>query len=349
MIDTLKLLIPIKDSSLITQLEGNLTRFRKEDLKKGTTIFEFHSSSVKLGSYERNVAVRSSQNPVGLFVECSFAKYAKGNNVEMIYPHDLPAIADRLYAELCEYLDCPLPPISTWPIYRLDVCYNWLLDSEDEAQYAMDFIQRIDYPRKKKHQWDTSVMYQGTAYNVKFYMKGTEFLKHDFKEISELNPDRAYFIQQWAKRILRYEVGLRRVYLEQFLGLKKVCIPDISDDQIILDTLQHFLDKVFKYINAKTTETAEVREILRRNFSKTKALRLFQFHQEFYFDPEMKAMYLSGGLDRSTIYRYKTDLKRVGIGFSVAESKGILEKLVLPSPATLFDLPHEGATNSMQP
>lgn len=349
MIDTLKLLIPIQDIDLLKKLEGNLTRFRKEDLKKGMTIFEFHSSNLQLGSHARNVSLRSSTNPVGFFVECSFAKYDKGNNVEMIYPHNLLDIGDRLYTELCAHLNHELPPISTWPVYRLDVCYNWLFDSHDETVYAMDFIQRIDYPRKKKLVWDTSVMYQGTAYSIKFYLKGDEFLKHDYKELSETDPDRTFLLQQYAKRILRYEVGMRRVYLSDFLGLKNVYLSDIANDDVILEMLKHFLEKVFYYINAKTTETAEVREILRQNFTKAKALRLFQFHKGYYFDLEMKAMYLSGGLDRSTIYRYKTDLKRVGIGFSVGESKGILEKLVLPSPTTRFELVEEMDNDSMQP
>jgi len=339
MIDTLKLLIPIEDVSLLERLQGNLTRFRKEDLKKGLTIFEFHSSELELGSYQRKVMLRSSQSPVGLFVECSWAKYDKGNNVEMIYPHDLLAIGERLYMELCAYLQYELPPISTWVIYRLDICYNWLLESEDEALHAMDFIQRIDYPRKKKLVWDTSVMYQGTAYNVKFYMKGAEFLKHDFKEISEVDNDRAYFLQQWAKRILRYEVGLRRAYLSEFFGVKNVYLVDVANDDVILDMLKHFLNNVFRYINTKTMDTAGVLQLLRQNFSKTKVLRLFQFYKAFYLDePEIKNMYLAGGANRSTIYRYKRDLQRVGVGFSVGEGKGILEKLIIPSPSTRFEL-----------
>ena len=350
MIDTLKLLIPIEDVSLLERLQGNLTRFRKEDLKKGLTIFEFHSSNLELGSYQRNVMLRSSQNPAGLFVECSFAKYAKGNNVEMIYPHDLLAIGEQLYTELCTHLEYELPQISTWVIYRLDVCYNWLLDSENAAQYAMDFIQRIDYPRKKKLVWDTSVMYQGTSYNVKFYMKGAEFLKHDFKEISGHDNDRAYFLQQYAKRILRYEVGLRRVYLSEFFGVKNVHLTDIANDEVILDMLKHFLNKVFFYINTKTMNTAEVLQLLRENFSKTKVLRLFQFYKAFYLDdPETKNMYLTGGMNRSTIYRYKKDLQRIGVGFSMGDGKGILEKLVIPSETTQFELVERYANNSMQP
>lgn len=338
MIDTVKLLIPIQDLDLLSTLEGNLTRFRKEDLGAGKVLFEFHSSNLELGSYQRNVMLKSTKSPMGLFVECSFAKYSKGNNVEMIYPHDILAIGEQLHTELSLHLQYFLPPVSTWPIYRLDVCYNWLLENHDEAMYAMDFIQRIDYPRKKKHQWDTSVMYQGSAYNVKFYLKGEEFLKHDFKEIDKSDEERAYVLQQWAKCILRFEVGLRRKYLSEFLGLENVYLSDIADDGKILETLQHFLNRVFFYINAKTMDTVEVRQLLRTNFSKTKALRLFQFYKGYYFSEEDKAMYVNGGLNRSTIYRYKKELQRVGIGFSTGEGKGILEKLVIPSKDTRFAL-----------
>lgn len=351
MIDTLKLLVPIEDASLLATLEGNLTRFRKEDLKKGETLFEFYSSNVNMGSYHRNVMLKSSKNPEGLFVECSWAKYDKGNNVEMIYPHDLLDIGERLYVELCTYLDYALPPISTWPVYRLDVCYNWLFKDEDEAIYAMDFIQRIDYPRKKKLLWDTSVMYQGSAYNIKFYLKGKEFWKHDFKEIEELDGDRSYFLQQWAKRILRYEVGLRREYLSQFMGLKNVYLDDIANDDVILDILEHFLGKVFFYINAKSTAEAEVSQILRENFSKTKAMTLYTFYKGYFFDEKMKAMYLSGGLNPSTIWRYKKALKQAGIGHGLdtLEGKGILEQLVIPSATARFELVESDANDSMQP
>jgi hypothetical protein len=86
---------------------------------------------------------------------------------------------------------------------------------------------------------------------------------------------------------------------------------------------------------------AEITEILFANFSKAKATRLYQFYKGYYFDAEIKNMFLYGGLNRSTMYRYKTDLKKVGIGFSLSdtpEGKGILEQLVIPSENSKFDL-----------
>ena len=84
-----------------------------------------------------------------------------------------------------------------------------------------------------------------------------------------------------------------------------------------------------------------IKKILFDNFTKMKATRLYQFYKDFYFNDEMKNMFLRGGLNRSTIYRNKKDLKRVGIGISVEKSpdtKNILEQLTIPSPNSCFDL-----------
>ena len=131
------------------------------------------------------------------------------------------------------------------------------------------------------------------------------------------------------------------IVLNNFFGLDKVCVHDVADDAVILDVLVFYLEKVFRYVNQKSMTNAEISEILLENFTKRKALSLFQFHKAMYNDDEMKNMYQNGGMNRSTIYRYKKDLKRVGIGFSESElpqGKGILEQLIIPSESSKFDL-----------
>ena len=84
-----------------------------------------------------------------------------------------------------------------------------------------------------------------------------------------------------------------------------------------------------------------IKQILFENFTKTKATRLYQFYKDYYFNEEMKNMFLRGGLNRSTIYRYKKDLKQVGIGISIEKSptsQNIIEQLIIPSPTSRFDL-----------
>jgi II/X family phage/plasmid replication protein len=339
MIDTIKFYIPIVDLEILAKLKGNLMRFKKDDMKTGKVEFEFFTSQIELGSYSRVISLRANEKPRGLFLEFSLPKYEKGNNVEMIHPDDLEKIMAKMYFDLCQHLNYfELPHFSFWIIYRLDVCYNWLFKSKDETRQAIDFIKRIDYPRKKKYVWDTSVMYKGTAYSIKFYVKGAEFKKHDLKKIMS---DDKYELLEWANHIVRFEVNLKRNYLNDYFKLKNVFVRDISDDKVILDILIFYLAKVFYYINTKTMTQAEVEKILFANFSKQKATRLYSFYKEYWADTEIKMMYLNGGLNRSTIYRYKKDLKEVGIGFSLPDTpagKGILEQLVIPSENSKFDL-----------
>lgn len=340
MIDTIKFLVPVDDLGLLEKLEGALERIRKEDLKTGVLKFEFHASNIPLGSHKRTVNIKSSKVPLGLFVEFSLPKYQKGNNVEMIHASAVPQIVGKLYLELCAHLGVQLPPVSTWPIYRLDICYNWLFDTKEEAMHAMSFVQRIDYPRKQKYIYDTSLMYRGSAYVIKFYAKGAEFRKHDLKELVKSDEGRGYELVQYADRIVRFEVGLKHAYLTQLFNCKVVYATDIADDGLIQDTLIQYLEKVFKYINPKMTSEAEVERVLFSRFSKTKALRLYQFWKGYYFDDATKTMYLRGGLHRSTIYTYKKDLKSAGIGYSFDDvtGEGILEKLTIPSVTTRFEL-----------
>ena len=264
MIDTIKFLIPFEDIMIIERLKHNLTRFRKEDLRTKEVKFEFYNSNPEFGSHHRAIAIKTTNDPSGFFVEFSVPKYERGNNVEMIYSNSLISIMDKFYPEICEYMNYQLPPYQEWPIYRLDLCYNWILGSEEEANQAMSFIQRIDYPRKQKYIYDTSVMYKGSAYTIKFYLKGPEFRKNDFKKI-DIN--KAYNLQVWADKIVRFEVNLKRLQLTQVFELKKIYIKDIFDDSVIQNVLNTYLQKVFFYINAKTTSDAEIESILFNNFS----------------------------------------------------------------------------------
>ena len=92
MIDTIKFYIPIIDVKILEKLKGQLMRFKKDDMKTGEVEFCFYTSQAELGSYSRTINIRANDNPQGLFIEFSVPKYEKGNNVEMIYPHNLENI-----------------------------------------------------------------------------------------------------------------------------------------------------------------------------------------------------------------------------------------------------------------
>lgn len=337
MIDTIKFLVPIDDIRYLAKIRPLFDRFKKDNLTSGLISFEFYTFNIQAGSYNQTVQIRESDLPLGLFIEFSVPKYEKGNNVEMIYPHRLVLILDKLHQEICERLKSKIIHYSKWPIYRLDICYNWLFTTKEHAHYAMNFIQKIDYPRKQKYTYQTSVMFKGSSYTIKFYLKGPEFTKHDAKEMED-NTKIALF--SYAERMLRFEISMRKDWLTKNFGVKTLYIKDVCNDEEILELLKHFLNSVFKYITPKTTSDYDVESTLYSNFNKTKATKLYQFYKGFFHDEAMKKRLLGGGMHRSTIYRYKKILKALNIGSDISdsESEGIVEQLIIPSPETKFDL-----------
>ena len=298
--------------------------------------YELYASNIELGLHKRNVTIRISDKFIfGIFIEFSVAKYQRGNNVEMVLPSDLNTILETLQKEISKYIEYELPNFNRWIIYRLDVCYNWIFQNLEEAELVMSFIQRIDYPRKKKSTYDTSVMYVGSAFTIKFYLKGAEFKKNDFKVISEVNSLRALELQYWANKIVRYEIGFKKKYLEELFGYKNLSVEHLLDIYKIEEILSYYLkDRVLKYVSVKNTTEAQVEEIIFNNFTKIKATRLLQFYRDFFLeDGAIKNRMLAGGLNRSTIYRYKIDLKKIGVGFNLPNNVGssLLEQLTVPS------------------
>lgn len=346
MIDTIKFLVPIDDVLFLESLKTVFIENKKEDLNTKEIKYAYYSSEVYVGSHSKKIIIRLEEKfYTGLSIEFSIPKYAKGNNIEMIWPRELPAILNTLYTELCFHLGVVLPDVATWSIHRLDLCYNWIFTTKEEAENVMGFLQRIDYPRKKKGTYDTSVMHIGSAYTLKFYLKGSEFKAHDLKDkefLATHTPERIFELSEWANRILRYEIEFRRKYLEDVFGCKPVYLADICDDEKIQEILSFYLkDKTLKYVTLKNTTEAQVEEILYSNFTKIKATRLFQFFRDYFLEAgAVKSRMVSGGLNRSTIYRYKRDLKRAGVGFDLMDATGasLLEQLVIPSGNSKFEL-----------
>lgn len=344
MIDTIKLFVPIHDLAEVNKIRRNSIQIKKEDLKTGLVEFAIHTSKVEVGSYNRTINIKVTDNKFtrGIFIELSIPKYAKGNNVEMILPSELPTILEKLAKQVTTHLDTTLPHFSTWQIFRLDVCYNWIFSSFEEAKSVMDFLRQIDFPRKKKSTYDTSIMYVGGQYTAKFYLKGPEFKKHDFNDLKKFNYDWASELQEWAYKILRFEVGLKKEYLEDYLHRTKVLVEHVTDNEKIEETLSFFLkEKFFHYVTTNNTTEAQIKEILYSHFTRKRATTLFQFHKEYYQENStVRNMMLAGGINPSTIWRYKVDLKKVGIGFDLPDLKGVslLERLVIPSESSRFDL-----------
>ena len=126
MIDTIKFFVSIPDVQALNRIRSISEQIKREDLKTGKIRFVFHTAEIKVGSYNKSINVKITDNLYnqGLYIELSIPKYAKGNNIEMLLPRELPTIIEKLAQETTTQLATQLPHFSTWEIFRLDLCYN---------------------------------------------------------------------------------------------------------------------------------------------------------------------------------------------------------------------------------
>lgn len=343
MIDTVKFLIPA-DKATIVRIQTKCERTRREHLTTKEVTYEYYREAIKVGSHNHSIIINPKETFGGIFVEFSVPKYVFGNNVEMIKPREVREHLEKFKSEMESHFDIKLSSLESWEIFRLDFCYNWTLQESTIARGAMDFIQKIDYPRKKKYLYDTSVMYKGSSYTIKFYLKGPEFLKNSRKEMEQKRGvDITSFYTEWAFMTLRYEVELKKKHLQKIYKKEQIFF-STETMETAEQVLRHYLDKVFKFVPIDQFENENVRQLISRNFSPIKALRLYQFYKAYYCGDETKLLYQQGGLDRSTIYRYRKDLYKIGVTFKRLSKElemfdmNILKTIQVPSFDAIYTL-----------
>jgi hypothetical protein len=176
------------------------------------------------------------------FIECNFSipKYKFGSNVLMFVEHWNDRDFKYYEASTMEYnLNKSFTLLETFlknflrnefilntidlkdvEIHRIDVCFNQLFHSREEALLYLEYQKKI----KKKYARDedgvmrdyaTSLMYVTKRYSAKIYHKGTEYEKNDLKEHERINQEKGkqYFntkkFKEFSDKMLRYELTIR--------------------------------------------------------------------------------------------------------------------------------------------
>jgi Phage replication protein CRI len=150
-----------------------------------------------------------------LTVEFSVPKYWYGHNIHLLYDY-IRAI--REFRQLIQkQLNLTLPEVETWQVWRADICYAWRCPTQQIAEQILDSIKKLHFPRKRPHIYGDSIMFTGTTYSLKFYLKLTEFFAHDRKALlkGDAKLEWVNYLEQKADGVLRVEATLRRKYLER--------------------------------------------------------------------------------------------------------------------------------------
>lgn len=204
-------------------------------------------SSFYIASSHYNVSYvyNAAQN----FISFNFAipKYLYGTNVlqfiryysqspQDIYRYLLEFMHGWVRKHLIQTID-----LKDIELTRLDFCYNQFFNSKhDSLTYLKEQKELLTkHARSTKNDYrnyETSLFYTTKRYSFKIYHKGTEFKKHDKKQLIKNNPTKESLdtLQEISDRILRYEVTFRKAqidYLFEQNELHRIYLPFNFDQE----------------------------------------------------------------------------------------------------------------------
>lgn len=225
MIDTIKLGIPLTQSQL-TKLHKRLA----DDERWQWVQFQNSTGEIRLTrcrglahldqhSYHREIFwdIPHSYIPDQTFLtlELSLPKFWYGHNIHLLY--DFVNVLKFLKKLFENQLHCRFPDVMTWQVWRVDICYAWRCPSQNIAQQLLNSLKRLHFPYKKPIIYPTSIVFVGSTYSIKFYLKHPEFINNDRKALLK---DKASFdwinhLEQKALGVFRYEATLRRKFLKR--------------------------------------------------------------------------------------------------------------------------------------
>lgn len=326
MIDTIRLKIPVNDYQ--GQLFVDLAQKHFEDKESK---YQFYSGYVELGSWNRKINFFPKPDEQAVYCEFSVPKQLIGHNIALLSQSQVLKCLQRVYVDLSKLIP-GLISFHEWEVVRLDLCHAWKLPTQDEAAIYLDLIKNLEFPRKKRVQYVNSVFYAGSDYSLKFYLKGPEFLKHDFGEINKSSPDRALDLVTLAFGVLRYEITLRNKAIKKLFNSDLVNFDKINY-QVINNYLEEKLIQLVK-LSPGYMDQKKVQELLLGVLGSNLGARVYGFYRSYYSD-DPDDQILAKNTDDSTRSRYLAYLKKFDIKAPI-KSKSYKFELSTKSPFSIY-------------
>lgn len=336
MIDTVKFRIPIDENDYRILLENSNVHVGY-NYKTKDSQYVIIKTPIAVGSDSRERIIRVPRQFVKGAVnyaelELSIQKFLMAHNVYMIHVSSLETACRDLAKNLAEQLNLKTD-ISAWEIQRIDLCYNWKLETKEQLNSYLNIFQNLDYARKKKYTYDTSAMYKGTAYTVKIYSKYEEYLAHDIKYLKKYSEDHAYTVLEDAERVLRFEVTIKKPHFLTVFHKSIIRITDITEDIVYL-ILNTYFSKLTKLTNTSICESDSNYTRLVDAFGDVKGRDLFQkLCMWIDEDPVYRDVFKS--YSYSNRYKFFKDLKKANVSLQGKESKTLV-MLSIPSEYALY-------------
>jgi II/X family phage/plasmid replication protein len=313
MIDTIRFKIPVSKELLI-EIKKKSVSFVKRDNVLDEEWLRFLTVDVPLGSYDRKVTLFSYDDAF-VYLECSLPKQYRGENVTLLYPSEIELALTQLHARLTSFIPC-FPLYKEWVIIRLDLCYAWRLTDSVQAERLMEMLKLLEFPRKNKMIYKTSVMFRGRHYSLKFYHKYPEYLRNDFSTLVKIDVKKADELMLIAKNVLRFEVTYRHEQLKHVFEKERVNYLDLMDKKFLEQLLAGLIKKLLQNRSKESMSDIGIVQKLKSAYKTEKAMRLFNFYKSYYSKDEGLKQIQKSNYHKSTIWRNLKDISLADVGIS---------------------------------
>jgi len=245
MLDTIGLRSPVLSEKDAKIIERECVSRQGIELKTGELVYSITTGSLQ-GSFDSRISIKVEREqwkadggdmrkvpcPPQLYVEASVHKAMIGHNV-FGGPSDFSNACHWLINLVSELIEVELPFTNFWEVRRVDVAEVYQLDSFEAVQEYMRGLAAAEYPRRQVAKYGFETVYApGRSTTLKFYHKGPEYRKHDFKRVKgQLGDDLAGSLQLKANCILRVEVEIKVPKLEYDFGHVPKVI-EMTDDYL---------------------------------------------------------------------------------------------------------------------
>lgn len=250
--------------------------------------------------------------------EMSIPKQIYGHNSLMFW--QLDTFFERFRNYLINELGFDIEHWEKWILKRVDICYNYHLDSLQEVEDTLSYLSDL---RMRNRACVRGSSGKNIAYwafqtrTIKFYSKYHEMLAHKKSFDSEIYDD----VLESSKNILRFEEEWRSKYLLAKLNVKKV-------HEI---TVSKFLNYVVNHYNRDEhiTKLLGESEMVDRKFSLKETLDTIKqsfkksnVYIDFVISIVDKGLdFVRASMSKSSYYERVKALKAVGIDVSVINER----------------------------
>lgn len=353
-VDTIKIRSHYISEELAEIIQKECTMRIGYDLKTDVLLYQITTGSLQ-GSYDSRISITVKRQewktskavngkvytclvdcPPYLEIECSLHKLFLGHNI-FGGSEDFQSCVFYLIRFLERQLGVTLPVYSDWLVKRIDFAYVFDLGSFSAVQEFFYLMKNAYYPRRSVDHHGLHGLYASASTTaLKFYHKGKEFKKHDFRRLVSsgfLSENEAFSLLSYANRILRVEVEIKTKKLKyDFQKLRYGHEPYVKDitSEYLISVYETEVDRFMKEGKNSSDKVRSMLEVESRLYSMYRSDLASRLFGAWIRISALGIDKYKEAVPRRTFYRHIKQLKDAGISWNRSDVIEDTEKVKVP-------------------